>query len=110
MTPLSQAKSGIRSDLVTGVQACALPTSSGAGQILPIPILEFLGSPTFRRRALMSAPSISGISHTGGEHTQLIPYPAVHPPQFPTNRLPVYLKPFRAPPPSSRRPPLAQTT
>jgi hypothetical protein len=39
---------------------------------LPVPILEFLGSPTFRRRALMSAPSISGISHPGGELAELL--------------------------------------
>jgi hypothetical protein len=57
---------------------------SGAGQILPVPILEFLGSPTFRRRALMSAPSISGISHPGGELAELLHDPSVNADQFST--------------------------
>src|SRR6266511_1075055 len=64
--------------------ALARRAPSGAGQILPVPILEFLGSPTFRRRALMSAPSISGMSHPGHELAELLHDPSVNADQFST--------------------------
>src|SRR2546430_16670874 len=65
----------------------ARPSQARLECCLPVPILEFLGSPTFRRRALMSAPSISGISHPGGELAELLHDPSVNADQFSTKTI-----------------------
>jgi hypothetical protein len=57
----------------------------------------------------MSAPSISGISHPGGELAELLHDPSVNADQFSTKPQPIYLERFGAPCAFGRRPNLAYT-